>query len=565
MTEVRTEIRQGTYADSVVLMQLQSELARLEGVLDAGVVMGTPANLELLKSSDLLSEAAETAGTDDLIIVVLAESEDLAIQALSNVDSFLVRGAATQTDDYRPKSLRTAKEMLPESNWALISTPGKWAGEIAREALDLGLNVFLYSDNVSLDDEVSLKTRSTSSGQLVLGPDCGTTLIGGVGFGFANRVRRGPIGVVAASGTGIQAITSRIHQLGSGISQAIGTGGRDLYARVGARTARQALDLLARDPHTEVVVLASKPPEPAVAARLLSSALRIDKSIVVQFSGFSPPASRVCNLLFARSLSEAADLAVDLADGQTSTTEDLRRPYRGGLLRGLFAGGTLALEAVQGLAPFLYPLFSNLASDLAEPLTGQTALEGHSILDLGGDEYTVGRLHPMMDQQLRIQLIEKASLETDLGVILMDVVLGSGSHPDPAAELAPVIGKARNSSGAEFLVIVIGTDEDPQGLAATCARLEEAGATVLSSVTDAVGLVASMLSTPEELTGDMPGDSEGHPVGLDTLGTPTAINVGLESFYDELVEQEVSAVQVDWRPPAGGDEQIISVLKRMRS
>jgi FdrA protein len=557
MTAVRTEIRQGTYADSVVLMQLQSELSRLEGVLDAGVVMGTPANLELLKASDLLTKSAESSGTDDLIIVVLAETKDLASQALSNIDSFLVRGTATETEDYRPKRLRTAKEMLPESNWALISTPGKWAGDVAREALDLGLNVFLYSDNVDLEDEVSLKTRALSAGQLVLGPDCGTTLIDGVGFGFANRVRRGPIGVVAASGTGIQAITSRVHELGSGISHAIGTGGRDLYARVAARTARQSLDLLARDSNTKVIVLASKPPEPAVASRLLSSALRIDKPVVVQFSDFSPPASRVCNLLFARSLSEAADLAVDVADSQVSSPENPRQPYRGGFLRGLFAGGTLALEAVQGLGAFLTPLYSNLVSDHAEPLTDQVAMEGHTILDLGADDYTVGRLHPMMDQQLRIQLLEKASRETDVGVILMDVVLGAGSHPDPAAELAPVVRKAQNSSNADFVVILIGTDEDPQGLAETSARLEEAGARVFSTVTDAVEIVVSTLSTPEE--------QEMYPVGLEILGAPIAVNIGLESFYDDLVEQGVSAMQLDWRPPARGSEQVISILERMRS
>ncbi len=557
MTSVRTEIRQGTYADSVVLMQLQSELARLEGVVEVGVVMGTPANLDLLRASDLLTDEAESSKSDDLIVVVAAKTEDLALQALGRVDSYLSNRAETETQDYRPKSLRTAKEIMPRANWILVSTPGKWAGDVASEALEYGLNVFLYSDNVSLEDEQSLKRRAATTERLVLGPDCGTTLIHGIGFGFANRVRTGPIGVVAASGTGIQAITSRIHELGSGISHALGTGGRDLTAGIGGSTAGRALKLLARDPQTEVIVLASKPPDPGVACRILSLAIGLDKPVVVQFTGLPAPAARIRNLYFARSLSEAADLAVELAIDRPRL--DSATPSRpgGGYLRGLFAGGTLALEALQGFGCFLTPLFSNLRSSIAKPLEGPIETPGHTIVDLGADEYTVGRLHPMMDQQLRVQLLGKLARQSDARVVLMDVVLGSGAHPDPANELAPVIRATREGSETEFVVVVIGTDADPQGIDETCSRLREAGARVVSTLTEAIEIIVPIL-TPSDLP-------LGTPANLDNLDIPKAINVGLESFFEDLVEQEASAVQVDWRPPAGGDEQIISILKRMRS
>lgn len=557
MTSVRTEIRQGTYADSVVLMQLQSELARLEGVVEVGVVMGTPANLDLLRASDLLTEEAESTKSDDLIVVVAAETEDLATEALGKIDSYLSNRAEADTDDYRPKSLRTAKQMMPQANWVLISTPGVWAGDVASEALDQGLNVFLYSDNVSLEDELSLKSRAATADRLVLGPDCGTTLIHGVGFGFANRVRTGPIGVVAASGTGIQAITSRIHELGSGISHALGTGGRDLSADIGGSTASRALELLARDSQTEVIVLASKPPEPSVARRILLSALGLDKPVVVQFAGLPAPAAKVRNLYFARSLSEAADLAVGLVIDRPDFEIAPQGSSRGGHLRGLFAGGTLALEALQGLGCFLTPLFSNLHSSIAQPPENPIETEGHTIVDLGADEYTVGRLHPMMDQQLRIQLLERLGRQSDPQVVLMDVVLGAGAHPDPGGELAPVIRAIREGSETEFVLVVVGTDADPQGLDETCSLLTEAGARVVSTVTEAIEIVVSLLAPLNP-----PLDA---PVNLDNLDIPKAINVGLESFFDDLVEQQVSAVQVDWRPPAGGDEQIISILKRMRS
>ena len=270
MTVTEVEIRFGAYYDSVILMQLQRSLAQLPGVLDAGVIMGTKANKELLAQSNLLSPEIDAAVADDLVIVVKGEDKASAKGAIEQVDDLLkARRRAGGDEDYRPKSLETAAQMLPEAQWVLISVPGRYAAGVARQSLKLGKHVFLFSDNVSLEDEIELKGLAANKGLLVMGPDCGTAIVNGIGLGFANQVRQGPIGIVAASGTGLQQVTSRIHQLGSGITQAFGTGGRDLSEEVGAVTARQGLDLLSRDPDTEIIVLISKPPSAWVADDLV--------------------------------------------------------------------------------------------------------------------------------------------------------------------------------------------------------------------------------------------------------------------------------------------------------
>ncbi|MFL6293602.1 MAG: acyl-CoA synthetase FdrA, partial [Thermoanaerobaculia bacterium] len=504
----RCAVRAGSYHDSVVLMQLQRALAGLPGVLDAGVVMATPVNRELLAAGGL--EVGE-AGPDDLLVSIKAESEAAAAEALSRVDALLkVRGVGA-VGELHPRSLAAALKQLPEASWVLVSIPGRYAAAVAEEALDAGRNVFLYSDNVPVDREAALKHKAREKGLLVMGPDCGTAFLGGVGFGFANRVRRGDIGLVGASGTGLQAIMSHIHALGAGISQAIGTGGRDLSAEVGGMTAIQGLDLLRRDPETRVIVLVAKPPAPRVASRLLALARSAGKPVVVHFLGAPLPGRRLGNVFFAATLSEAAEIAVELGEPASEPGDPVR-----GQIRGLFSGGTLAYEAMNGLAAFLSP-------------------EEYTVLDLGADEFTVGRLHPMIDQDLRLRKLRQEAADPEVGLILLDVVLGEGAHADPAGELAPVIEAIR----PEVIAIVIGTEEDPQDLAVQIETLERAGARVFRTVTEAVEWIFRHRRSAEE---DLLPVSIQEPVA--------AVNIGLESFHASLLAQGASSVQVDWRPPA---------------
>ncbi|NIO69625.1 MAG: acyl-CoA synthetase FdrA [Anaerolineae bacterium] len=583
MAVTKAEVRSGAYYDSVILMQLQRSLAALPGVLDAGVVMGTAANKDILAQSDLLTPEVQAAVADDLVIVVRAEDDAAARAALGQVDELLTRRRGGVEQDYRPKSLESAVQMLPDAQWVLVSVPGRYAAGVARQALRLGKNVFLYSDNVSLDDETALKQTAAEKGLLVMGPDCGTAIVNGVGLGFANRVRRGPIGLVAASGTGLQQVSARIHQLGSGITHALGTGGRDLSQAVGAVTARQGLDLLSRDPETRVIVLISKPPSPQVADELLKAARSAGKPVVVDFIGYSPSARQVDNLHFASTLDETADLAVQLA---AQTTKDERRKRKDldeaadlarfvsgqRYLRGLFSGGTLAYEALLVLQDYLPAVYSNVPLNKEVRLANSMVSQEHTIVDLGEDEFTVGRLHPMMDNDLRIRRLQQEADDPEVAVILLDVVLGYGAHPDPASELAPAITKARTGAEEagrhlEVVAVVVGTDEDPQDLNAQVQQLKAAGAQVETSNEAAVRYVGRLVQALDQPVGatHLPSASHLKSVDLAVLHQPlAAINVGLESFTESLMAQDAPVIQVDWRPPAGGNEKLMAILERMR-
>ena len=577
------QIRRGAYYDSVVLMQLQRALSALPGIQDAGVVMATPANLELLSANGFaLADIVTTP--DDLLIMVRAESDAVATKALDQIDALLARKRALSVDaDYQHKSLAAAAQAMPTANWVLVSVPGRFAAQVAHEALDLGKHVFLYSNNVSLADEVALKQSARAKGLLVMGPDCGTAIINGIGLGFANRVRHvgvddaTGIGIVGASGTGLQAVTSEIHRLGGSITHAIGTGGRDLKAEVGGITALQALDMLAHDPATAVIAFISKPPSPEVAARLLDATRTIAKPVIIHFIGYPAPAQQLDNLYFAHNLRETAALAIRIKSQESSTKSQASRIENQDLasssldswflalgllfVRGLFSGGTLAYESLLALQVVLTPIYSNSPIRPEQALPDARHSVGHCIIDMGEDEFTQGRLHPMMDYDLRLRRIRQEAADPNVGLILLDVVLGEGSHPDPASELAPVIAEVKAKRPTlEVVIIMIGTDNDAQGQQSQIARLSDAGARVFHSVDAAVGFVAH--AYPSHFKNEYP------PIALSSLtASPnglTAINVGLSSFYESLRTQGASVAHVDWRPPAAGNERLAGILARMK-
>ena len=565
---VLAQVRPGAYYDSVVLMQLQRALAALPGVQEAGAVMGTEANKDVLAQSNLTTAEVTAAKADDLVIVVQAESNEAAQNAIGQIDTLLTRRSSSDsTNGYRPKSLESATQLLPEAQWVLVSTPGRYAAGVAQEALRLGKHVFLYSDNVSLEDEIALKQQAAKQGLLVMGPDCGTAIVNGVGLGFANRVRRGAIGVVGASGTGLQQVTARIHQLGGGITHALGTGGRDLSEKVGAVTARQSLDLLASDPATKVIVLISKPPAAQVVDELLRVAGCLNKPVVIDFIGYRPAESQRGNVYFVKTLDEAAELAVELAGFEI--TQSPNHPITQSFaptqkyLRGLFSGGTLAYEAQLLLQEYLPTVYANAPLDKRFKLEKSTVSQGHTIVDLGEDEFTVGRLHPMLDHELRIKRLQQEAADPETAVILLDVVLGDGAHPDPAGELAPAIAEAMitaEEAGRHLAVIavVVGTDADPQNLDAQVEQLEAAGVLVEFNNELAVRRAGEMVQALSPVSG-------GKPVDLALLQQPlAAINVGLESFTASLTNQGAPVIQVEWRPPAGGNERLAGILARMK-
>jgi succinyl-CoA synthetase alpha subunit len=498
------------YRDSVSLMQLSATLAARPGVRHASAVMATEANLELLRAAGL--RVGDVAARPSDLLIAIEGEEDALADAMAAAEAALteVPPRAGDGGGYRrapPRSIEMALDDLPTASLALISTPGEYAAAEAWKALRLGLHVMLFSDNVALEDEIALKRYAREHDLLVMGPDCGTAIVGGVPLGFANVVRRGAIGAVAASGTGLQQVTCLIDRLGAGISQAIGTGGHDLHARVGGITMLQGLEALAADPATRVIVLISKPPDPEVAARVLAAAQRAGKPVVVNFLGADPARIAGAKLHAARTLEDAARMAVGLIDGGALDQPELQdgpdvpelapRAPAQRYIRGLYSGGTFCFEALLLLSDTFGRVRSNTPLDPDSALRDVWQSVGHTVIDLGDDQFTRGRPHPMIDQSLRNERILKEAADPEVAVILLDVVLGYGAHPDPAAEIAPVIRKARSLAAQDgrtiaFVGTVCGTAGDPQNLARQEAALAEAGVLLADSNAQAVRLAARL-------------------------------------------------------------------------
>jgi FdrA protein len=479
---VRT--RRDTYVDSVQLMAATRTMLDQPGVGWAAAVMGTPANLATLAGEGFGTDQLTGVGANDLALAVRAGTEQEANFALDAGVGALTEAApaGARPEERAPLTLEAAIASLGGANVALVSVPGPFAALEAHKALSAGLHVLLFSDNVPLADEVELKTRAERLGLLMMGPGAGTGVLGGVGLGFANALRRGPVGVVAAAGTGAQEVMTLVDRWGPGVSQVIGVGGRDLREEVGARMMRLAVRALEADPATDVLVLVSKPPTPAVARSLMGDLGR--KPTVAALLGLDDPLPAQRGVKLVGTLEEAAEVAVGLVGAPAprlgeGLAEQVERALAGldparVAVRGLFSGGTLCYEAMVLLSRQLGPVYSNvpLRLDWATP-----APDGaHVCLDLGEEEFTRGRPHPMIDPEARVEHIRRESDDPSTAVILLDIVLGHGSHADPASVLAPACADATGRPGGPAVVAyVLGTDADPQGLATQRRRLEEAG------------------------------------------------------------------------------------------
>lgn len=569
-----TVVQPNRYQDSVALMVLSRALSGLPGVSRATAMMGTPANRAILADTGFGSPQLDAATPADLVISIDAVDRQSCADAASRADELLAEQAsATQTSGIpRVHSLARARALLPDANLALVSIPGEHAAAEARRLLDAGLNVMLFSDNVSLDDEIDLKTRAGRLGLLLMGPDCGTASLGGVPLAFGNLCAPGSVGVVGASGTGTQEVMTQVDRLGAGISHAIGLGGRDLSRQVGGRTALEGLRALDADPATDVVVLVSKPPAPEVRDRIEEAAQRLSKPVVTMFVGAREHGRRG-NVTAATSLAEAAARAVELA-GVSSF-----RPAPGSGLAGLFTGGTLADEAAVVVDEEL-----GLGVELNSTAPGVVLETGPDrIVDLGDDVFTRGRPHPMIDPALRAERIAEALADPATAVLLLDVVLGHGSAPDPAGAIAGPIREGLDRAAAEgrdvrVVASVCGTARDEQGLDAQVGALTDAGARVLPSNASAARHAAALLRaarTPSQGTASQgtPSTGTASPTGgpaepaprriAGLLAGPKVINVGLPGFAEELAGLDVPVVQWSWAPPAGGNPRLARIVERL--
>lgn len=511
----KTIIKPNTYYDSVTLMSLGSKIKAVEGVKEAVVVMATDMNKEILMNVGLGNDETEGATQNDLIIAVEARDEETCVEAHRMILDKLTKGSgvAGQEAEVEYKTIRHAVKDNRAANVAVISVPGRYAAREAKIALNSGLHVMMFSDNVSIEEERALKELAVSKGLLMMGPDCGTAVINHTGLCFANQVRRGNIGVVGASGTGLQEVIVQIDRLGGGITQALGTGGRDLSREIGGLMMLHGIRALAKEPDTEIIVLVSKPPEQSVADKIFELLNTLEKPVVVCF--LEGDTARECRegVYLCDNLLDAARTAVQLAgvaqdagreearaarlQEEIARARELLQPGQRSV-RGLFCGGTLCAEALFVLRGRLGKIRSNVSHRDGEKIDGKEACRGSVLLDLGDDEFTNGRPHPMIEPSLRNGKIAEQGDDPEVGVILLDFELGYGSHGDPAGETVPAIREARaraRAQGRELAVVgyICGTAADKQDLSGQRAALLAEGVILAESNVEAAQTAADIL------------------------------------------------------------------------
>jgi len=501
---LETRVRAQFYLDSVALMRMSRTLNTTAGVHDAAMMMGTPANLEILSNAGLLElplagQGGSSIGPGDLILTVRADTHAIAVSALDEAEQLLAQPQkAGKSRTWQPRSIRSAVDEYPDANLVLISVPGAFAISEARKSIRRGLHAMIFSDNVPLDDEVQLKREARDLGVLVMGPDCGTCVINGVPLAFANQLPRGDIGIVGASGTGIQEVSCLLAGMGKGISHAIGVGGRDMGSAVGGISTLMALDALDADASTRHIVVICKPPAPEVATLVLTRIAKSAKSFTLCFIGGQAPALPA-NAHWAKTLSAAAEHAGDArvsADlvggshhGKTTGVSGAVSP-KGSLIRGLFCGGTLCAEA----QVICMDAGLSVSSNAAIPgVSAVVSRQGHTLIDLGADEYTQGKPHPMIDPTVRDQLLSDALTDDVTAVVLLDIVLGYGAHADPAGQLVRSLPASYADSGVQLIASVTGTETDPQIRSRQIATLQGAGIVLAASNAQAALLAVELV------------------------------------------------------------------------
>jgi len=488
-TPVRSlEVRSGAYVDSVTLMQVSRRVQGVPGVASALVAMATELNLDL--AAQMGFDVPPGTGPTQMLVGVEA-SDDAALDAgRAEVDAALAAAARPPAASFGaappPSTVAAGVRDAEPGTLVLVSTPGAYAFADALDGVEAGLLTMVFSDNVPVEQEVALKARAAQTGALLMGPDCGTAVVGGVGLGFANVVRPGPVGIVAASGTGAQHLMALLDGAGVGVSHCLGVGGRDLSAAVGGRSTLRALELLDADPDTDLVVVVSKPPAPEVADLVRAQAATLSTPVLFCLLGAGQPDLTAT----AASVVEAAGATWA---APASWPGAVTAGRAGGSLRGLFAGGTLCDEAMILASAALGPVASNIPLDPAWALGDDLASRGHTMVDFGDDRLTQGRPHPMIDGSLRVERLRREVEDPTCGVLLLDVVLGLGAADDPAGELGDAV-RAATSAGVPVVASVIGTRDDPQGVRRQAEALHAAGAHVHLSNADAARAALALLA-----------------------------------------------------------------------
>ena len=506
-------VRPNQYYDSVFLMSVNQRLARLEGVQETAVLMATERNKALLAEVGIAGDDIAAAGASDLIVAVIADSPEVVTATLGRLDEALVAVEAS-TPVSELHTLEDGLRAQPEANLALLSIPGGFVSREARKALEAGLNLFIFSSNVPVEDEQRLKQFARERRLLVMGPDCGTSILNGVGLGFANAVRRGTIGAIGPSGTGLQEFTCQVHQAGFGISHAIGTGSRDLSDDIGGLTTLTALERLESDRRTEVIAIVAKPGGTTTRSRLVDRLRTCSKPVVACLLGSpAPESAEERRVVWPRTIDAAVDAAIRLSghpdrpapDGlgaeERQRARQLRAAWAPGqrYLRGLFAGGTFCYQSQQILREAGLAAYSNAPLDADHLVAAFEKSREHTLIDMGDEVFTSGRLHPMIDSTLRRQRILTESADPSAAVLLVDFILGYNASPDPVGDIVDAIREGQRTRPAQagplaVVASICGTDQDPQDLRSQTERLRQAGVVVFDSNARATDFVRELLS-----------------------------------------------------------------------
>ncbi|PCF89485.1 acyl-CoA synthetase FdrA [Staphylococcus intermedius] len=571
-----TIIKENTYQDSIVLMLLSNKLNSIDGVKKVSVMMGTPANKDIFRASGLGSDELDQANPNDIVVVIDTEDEAKVNEVDEMVEATLKgeNNVDASSNEQEVHNWKRAMELAKQPNMALISIPGQYAAMEAENALNEGLHVFMFSDNVPKADELRLKEMAHEKGLLVMGPDCGTGIIHSVPLAFTNIVNEGDIGLVGASGTGIQEVTTIIDREGKGVTNAIGTGGRDLSTEIGAITMLDSIKALNQDPKVKVITVISKPPAKEVKEKVLNVLRNIEKPVVTLFLG-DVPTYHEPGIYHAYTLEEAARVSVQLSNGETphfepSILTDIEAEFVEGQMgiKGFYSGGTLASEA----AMLINHALKNTKSEKQDGYMLKT--EAHAVIDLGDDIYTQGKPHPMIDPEKRIEMLEASIEDETTAVILLDDVIGNGSHDDMASELAPTISKViqhAKEKGRHIVVLatVVGTAQDHQGYQQQIDILKRAGAVICETndqmVRTAIHLLGYDVSQPERVEKTFDKETVDLTVSDEMVQLlnvkPSIINIGLKSFSAAICDSGAECVQFNWKPIAGGDEKLMKVLQ----
>ncbi|HBK0428248.1 TPA: acyl-CoA synthetase FdrA [Staphylococcus pseudintermedius] len=571
-----TIIKENTYQDSIVLMLLSNKLNSIDGVKKVSVMMGTPANKDIFRVSGLGSDELDQANPNDIVVVIDTEDEAKVTEVDEMVEATLKgeNSVDATSNEQEAHNWKRAMELANNPNMALISIPGQYAAMEAENALNEGLHVFMFSDNVPKADELRLKEMAHEKGLLVMGPDCGTGIIHSVPLAFTNIVKEGNIGLVGASGTGIQEVTTIIDRERTGVTNAIGTGGRDLSTEIGAITMLDSIKALNQDPQVKVITVISKPPAKEVKDRVLNVLRNIEKPVVTLFLG-DKPTYHEPGIYHAYTLEEAARVSVQLSNGEVpnfkpSILTDIDVNFAEGQIgiKGFYSGGTLAYEA----AMLINHTLKNTKSEKQEGYMLKT--EAHAVIDLGDDIYTQGKPHPMIDPEKRIEMLEASIEDETTAVILLDDVIGNGSHDDMATELAPTISKAiqhAKDRGSNIVVLatVVGTEQDHQGYQQQIDILKRAGAVICETndqmVRTAIHLLGHDVQQPEREEKAFDKEVVDLTVSDEIIQLlnvkPSIINIGLKSFSEAIRDSGAECVQFNWKPIAGGDEKLMKVLQ----